>query len=139
AACIAVKRTSARVVVLPTNRAELERLVRRFRAPLTSYGGRVDLARASFDPVSAGLLYDRVWRPIIATLPHATRITISPDGALHLLPFDALAPAGGARYVLDSYEISYALGMQFYAPASRLRTIRSLLVVGSPTPGGETE
>jgi len=45
-------------------------------------------------------------RPIRAALAGATRLLISPDGALDLVPFDALVDEQG-RYLIERYWASF--------------------------------
>src|SRR5262249_55435804 len=65
----------------------------------------------------------RVMQPLRAALGDATRVLISPDGALNLVPFDALVDERG-QFLIDRYAISYLtsggdlLRLQV-APASR--------------------
>ena len=56
--------------------------------------------------VRARALDDRVMRPLRALFAGATRVLISPDGALNLVPFDALIDEHG-RYLIERYATSY--------------------------------
>ena len=49
---------------------------------------------------------ERVMRPVRALLPTVSRLLISPDGQLNLLPFEALRDERG-RYAIDRYAITY--------------------------------
>src|SRR5262249_17343343 len=49
---------------------------------------------------------ERLMRPLRASLGDATRLLISPDGGLNLLPFDALVAEDG-RYLVERYTTSY--------------------------------
>jgi CHAT domain-containing protein/Tfp pilus assembly protein PilF len=49
---------------------------------------------------------ERVFRPIRPLLGGATRLLISPDGSLNLIPFAALLDERG-RYLVERYSISY--------------------------------
>ena len=51
-------------------------------------------------------LYDRLFAPMIARSGSSTRLLVSPDGALNLIPLEILAGPDG-RYVLEKYRISY--------------------------------
>ncbi|MEO8312987.1 MAG: tetratricopeptide repeat protein, partial [Caldimonas sp.] len=73
--------------------------------------------------------------PAVAHCPEAaTRLTVSPDGALALLPFDLLAPGG--RALGERYAISYVQSLSVYGllrqrPVSAHHA-RQLLAVGAP-------
>jgi CHAT domain-containing protein len=54
----------------------------------------------------ARLVDDLVVRPLRASFAGATRLLVSPDGALNLVPFDALVDERG-RYLIERYAISY--------------------------------
>jgi CHAT domain-containing protein/Tfp pilus assembly protein PilF len=49
---------------------------------------------------------EQVLRPIYRLLGPATRLLISPDGALNLIPFEALTDNEG-RYLVERYSVSY--------------------------------
>ena len=51
-------------------------------------------------------LDERVMRPLRDAVGDATRLLISPDGDLNLVPFEALVDEGG-RYLIERYAISY--------------------------------
>jgi len=53
-----------------------------------------------------GQLYDLVFAPMVKYLDTDTRIFISPDGELNLLPFNILRCPDG-KYLIEKYEISY--------------------------------
>jgi len=50
--------------------------------------------------------YDRVLGPLRASILDATRLLISPDGLLNLIPFEVLADDQG-RYLVGRYRMSY--------------------------------
>jgi CHAT domain-containing protein len=54
----------------------------------------------------ARALDERVMRPLRALFGNATRLLISPDGDLNLVPFEALIDEEG-RYLIESYASSY--------------------------------
>jgi CHAT domain-containing protein len=54
----------------------------------------------------ARALDERVMRPLRARLNGATRLLISPDGSLNLVPFEALIDERG-RYLIERYATSY--------------------------------
>ena len=54
----------------------------------------------------ARALDERVMRPLRASLNGATRLLISPDGGLNLVPFEALVDEHG-RYLIERYGMTY--------------------------------
>ncbi|MCX5795792.1 MAG: CHAT domain-containing protein [Elusimicrobia bacterium] len=135
---------------IPISRRELVRLVRRFRAFFDGVERSRDLAR--FD-ASVGLrLADLLLRPVLGHIPPGSKVVISPDGVLDLLPFEALVlstsgpvqmPAGrygpapaGVRYAGDDYDIAYtpsgtALASQRLL-RRRTRSPEEIFVVADP-------
>lgn len=74
---------------------------------------RVDaLRRALRDPRRKDLrklaraVDEKVMQPVRALLGDATRLLVSPDGALNLIPFETLVDEGG-RYLIESYSATY--------------------------------
>ena len=72
----------------------------------------VELRRALRDPARADVkqrareLDERVMRPLRASIGDATRLLISPDGDLNLVPFEAFVGEDG-RYLIERYAMSY--------------------------------
>jgi len=72
----------------------------------------VGLRRALRDPGNADVtargraLDERIVRPLRASLAGATRLLISPDGGLNLVPFEALVDEHG-RYLIERYAMTY--------------------------------
>jgi CHAT domain-containing protein/tetratricopeptide (TPR) repeat protein len=64
-----------------------------------------DRTRTDLTP-RARAVHDRVVRPIEAAFGDATHLLISPDGALNLVPFEAMIDARG-RYLIERYAIGY--------------------------------
>jgi len=54
----------------------------------------------------ARAVHERVMRPLRASLGDATRLLVSPDGNLNLVPFEALVDDRG-RYLIERYAITY--------------------------------
>lgn len=127
---LAVRKDQLLLVPLPTNPAELEGLVSRFRTGLDDVGDWQDLER--FDPVAAYQLYEKVLKPLTAYLPQDSHIIVCGDELLYSVPLEALvdepitakdfararemAQSGvgdylseydGLHYVIDKYVISY--------------------------------
>lgn len=80
-----------------------------------------------------GQLYDVIARPLALAAPGVTRWIVNPDGAIHLLPMEALvAPTG--RYLIQDIEISYvSSGKDLTRVADSRREPGSALVVAAPT------
>jgi len=77
----------------------IDRDVQRLRAALSAPAdsGVEQVARA---------LYDRLVRPIEASLADVSHVLVSPDGALNLIPFAALVDGRG-QYLVERRTISY--------------------------------
>lgn len=58
----------------------------------------------------AGVLYDRVFAPLVPLLGGAKHLYIAPDGQLNLVPFEALAQPKGPYLVEQGYEFAYLPG-----------------------------
>jgi CHAT domain-containing protein len=69
---------------------------------------------------SAGALHGLVFAPLRDAIQNSTRLLISPDGALNLLPFETLTDPDGA-YLIDHFVISYLSSgrdlLRYQAPA----------------------
>ncbi len=153
---IAITRGGARVARLPMDAATLATRVEAIRRPLvTTFSGRLDLARARYATGPATDLYTALIAPFARELAGNRRLLIAPDGPLHSLAFDALiAPTPGVHhadtdyraptYVLDSFEVEYLPSPAFLqtrverAHAQRLDGMR-ILAVGYGAPGSAAE
>jgi CHAT domain-containing protein len=94
--CISVTRRGAHVQALPIGRKEVETLSERF----------VDEVRAKGTGVESS---KRLFRALLEPIPEsrtATKLIVAPDGALNLLPFEALRDNAG-EYLLKSRVVSY--------------------------------
>jgi CHAT domain-containing protein len=78
--------------------ADIDRLIGGFRNALRD--PRIDVT------APARALDERVMRPLQKSLDSATRLLISPDGDLNLVPFEALVDPRG-RYLIERYATSY--------------------------------
>ena len=94
--CLRITRTSIAVVRLPGGRRRIEQLVDDYRAAVESRQPESRLARE---------LFSMLLQPVLEESKE--KLTIVPDGKLHLLPFDALRDREG-RYALESNTVSYA-------------------------------
>jgi CHAT domain-containing protein len=85
----------------------------------------------------ANAVYGAVMAPLRGSLGSATHLVISPDGALNLVPFEALVDERGA-YLIERYETSYVtsgrdlLRMQIAHPATNPPVIVADPFFGEP-------
>lgn len=108
-------------------------------APIDQVARRLRKALASYDSQDAKTLAreldTRVMQPVRPLLGGATRLLLSPDGALNTVPFAALVDEGG-RYLVERFELTYLtsgrdlLRLQFHAAARS-----GALVVANPAFG----
>jgi len=95
--CLHISRHRTGVTVLPVSLAEVNNLVAAYR---------IDIAKRDAATASARRLYSALLQPLqIESLKR--RLIIVPDGALNLVPFDALMD-GADSYVLTSHVVTYA-------------------------------
>jgi CHAT domain-containing protein len=94
--CISVTRRGAHVHVLPIGRKEVETLAEHFVDEVRAKGTGIETSK-------------RLFREILEPIPEAkraARLIVVPDGALNLLPFEALRD-NASEYLLKSRVISY--------------------------------
>ena len=94
--CISVTRRGAHVQALPIGRKEVEKLAEQFVDDVRARGAGVETSK-------------RLFQTLLEPIPEAktaARLIIAPDGALNLLPFEALRDNQG-EYLLKSRVISY--------------------------------
>ena len=105
-------------------------------ADVVSLRNRLSTPDADSDTL-ARRLYKRLVEPLEGRLKGKTHLLISPDGALAMLPFDALMPAKGGRLV-QSHAISFVpsatAAVAFRAPREEGRGV--LAVANPPSSGG---
>jgi len=94
--CLAIARDFARIVPL-ADRESIESAVIAYLKTLKTKGT---------SKLQAASLYKALLRDI-PDVSKKERLTIVPDGRLHLLPFDALVD-GGSRYLVSSHTVTYA-------------------------------
>jgi len=121
-----------------TLRASVAELVGRLVPRL---GGMVDTARAVFDTALAERLYAELLAPIEPLLEGRSRLSIIPDGPLHLLPFDALVISRSPvlQFAVDRYTVSLAPSLSLADIGDRpLPPGRTVAFVGggAAPPGG---
>jgi CHAT domain-containing protein len=78
--------------------ADLDPLIGRFRNALRNPGSDVNRPGRALD--------ERVMQPLRQSLDGVTRLLISPDGDLNLVPFEALVDSQG-RFLIERYATSY--------------------------------
>ncbi len=94
--CIAVTRRGARVQTLPVGRREVEKLVQQFVDNVRTKGAAIEVSK-------------QLYRALVEPIPEAktaTKLIITPDGMLNLLPFEAIRDSQG-EYLLKSRVLSY--------------------------------
>jgi CHAT domain-containing protein len=94
--CLVVSPGSSRIITLPS-RIVIEKAVSAYLTKLKAKG----ISRAEAAELYANLLAG------IPRLSDKQHLIIVPDGALHLLPFDALVDTAG-QYVVHSHNVTYA-------------------------------
>jgi len=127
---------------LPVTSDSLRRRVESLLARLVPrVGTQVDTAHATFDARLAWQLYQDLVAPIEQELGGRTRLTIVPDGPLHLLPFPALVmERTPLQFVLDRYTIALAPSLGFLGDAAQSPVGRLVAVRGSgPVDGSDRE
>jgi CHAT domain-containing protein len=95
--CLRITRTSSEILVLRVDRKTIEKLVDDYLAAVRSRQSEI---------TAGGKLFSLLLKPAISKDPKP-RLTIIPDGKLHLLPFDGLTDQNG-KYVLESHIVTYA-------------------------------
>ncbi len=87
-------------------------------------------------------LDERVFRPVRALLGPATKVFVSPDGALNVVPFAALVDEAD-RAAVERYELTYLtsgrdlLRMQFHTPPRSLPVVVANPAFGRPSTAPE--
>ncbi len=99
--CLVIGRDSAHIEPL-ADREAIESLVLAYLKTLKTKGASKAQAAGLYDALLKG----------IPEVSKKERITIVPDGRLHLLPFDALVDGTG-RYLVSSHTITYAPSATF--------------------------
>jgi CHAT domain-containing protein/Flp pilus assembly protein TadD len=119
-----VERDAARLVRLPTGRAELAAKIEYLRN---------ELGRGTFDRATADWLYRRLLSPLEPFLRHPNLLLV-PHGPLHALPFAALWSEAQGRYALEKRTFTVApSGTALQLLRSRRTPFSgSALVLGNP-------
>jgi CHAT domain-containing protein len=82
------------------------------------------------DPKTAQTLRTRLWQPLAQALPPNTqRLVVAPDGALALVPFEAISFADG-KYLVESLRLNYVSSGRdlMPLPLPKERSQRALLL-----------
>lgn len=92
---------------------------------------------------AARLLFDHLWRPVLALSPAASGWVVVPDGPLAGLPFAALEESADGRRLIELGTVSQAPSAAVFDLLSRrlergdARPPRRLLAVGDPAPAAD--
>ncbi len=103
--------------------SDLEATVIRFRFPLEH--AKLD----KLDPEPGRMLYQRLLAPVLGKVPEGAPLVIIPDGALAILPFEALVAGGEAQWK-DADWGKYPTGLKYLADIHPVRYCQSLTVLG---------
>jgi CHAT domain-containing protein len=118
---------------LELTKAEAEALARRFAQHCADPNSDPNTLR------SEGLeLYEKIFQPIEDLLPNDRQLAIEPDGALGLVPFEALTDKLGV-YLGDRYALTFSSGLYYLAAARPWLGISAkspALIVGDPAAPG---
>lgn len=108
-AALVMRRDTAAVIGLPVSRARIRVLVNRLRQPAVTSFGQLDRTRARFDHAAANELAATLITPLRPFLGSTDTWYVSPDDALHLVPFDTfLEDRHGQRsFLIESTTITY--------------------------------
>ena len=101
--CIVITKKSFDILAL-AGRRKIEALVDGYLSEVRGLKSGSDEARQ---------LYSLLLRPALGGQAQSKRLTIVPDGKLHLLPFDSLIDSKG-RYVLETHTVSVAPSATVY-------------------------
>jgi CHAT domain-containing protein len=126
---LALVMTSARdtIVRLPVSADTLASLVRRLRRGAAAIvGTSLDLDRTWYDTVAAHALYSATLGALAPLIAHSRHLTIIPDGALALVPFDGLImrPGPAPEFVIDRFVVSSSPSLGDALAASRVAGTR---------------
>jgi CHAT domain-containing protein len=118
---------------LDSPKVEIESLARRFGEDCSNPSSDSDGLRRE-----ALQLYEKLFAPIEPFVHNHKRLVIETDGALDLVPFEALSNGRGA-YLADQYSVTFSSGLYYVAAAGPWRRVSSgsrALVVGDPSSPG---
>ena len=129
---LVVTRAGPALASLAMRPDSLRALVAAFNAPIAPrVGSAIDLSHIGFDTTAARRLYAALIEPLAGLLDNRTRLTIVPDGVLHLLSFDALLISDGPpRFMVDDYTIRYATSLEAQIQTRPRLTPGGVLAIG---------
>lgn len=131
----------ARSFEVPASEETLRRLVLEFRRPLEEPTDARKRFTGEFAAEAGVKLRELLLKPAAPFLEESSKIIIVPDGALGLLPFEALPAASGAdasslSYFGDSHDVAYAQSATALTLARTLRKGRGagkgILIAADP-------
>jgi CHAT domain-containing protein len=136
-----ILRAGARAVRLDTDRGRLYQEVSRYRSLLKSRSPDPERDAEAIDALG-GRLYRTLLGPIEGSLEGGVaRLVVAPDGALHLLPFEALVTPGpgevDSRFLVRRFEIVMVPSLTVFTelrPIARASTEQSLFALADPEP-----
>jgi CHAT domain-containing protein/tetratricopeptide (TPR) repeat protein len=115
--------------------AEIDDEIARWRKQVMSValaGGRSTARAETALRQSGSLLRARIWDPLVPRIQGASRVFIVPDGALHLVNWEAL-PAAGSGYLIEQAPLLHYLSAERdLVPGDDRAAGRGLVVVDSP-------
>jgi CHAT domain-containing protein/tetratricopeptide (TPR) repeat protein len=112
-------RTIVKACLVEVNPQSLENDIRTFRAPFD----RVQLGKFSGELATA--LHKLLTAPVLESVPVGSPVVIIPDGALALLPFEALVIRGTAAWKAGTYG-PYPTGLTYLADRNPIAYSQSL-------------
>lgn len=135
-AALVLRRDTAMFIDLPVSRARIRVLVNRLRQPVATSFGRLDRTRARFDHVAANELATLLITPLRPLLGSTDSWYVSPDDALHLVPFDTfLEDRDGRRsFLIESTTITYIAAPDAPRGGGSV-SLDKVTVLSSATPG----
>jgi CHAT domain-containing protein/tetratricopeptide (TPR) repeat protein len=80
---------------------------------------------------TTGKLYQILIEPLADRLVGKSSVIISPDGMLHLLPFEILATSD-STYLIEQYELSYVSSSRDLLDVGPKQVARNAIIVGNP-------
>jgi CHAT domain-containing protein/tetratricopeptide (TPR) repeat protein len=114
---------------------EIDGEIARWRKQVMSValaGGRSTARAEAALRQSGSLLRASIWDPLVPRIQGASRVFLVPDGALHLVNWEAL-PAAGSGYLIEQAPLLHYLSAERdLVPADERAAGRGLLVVDSP-------
>lgn len=124
-AAYVLKRTQEPAGVALGQAAEIDSVVAKLRDALR------DPKRTDAKAIARSL-DDKIMRPLRGLLGTTKHILLSPDGALNLLPFEALVDESG-KYLIESYSIAYLTSGRDILTARHASSREEPIIIANPT------